>query len=462
MSKPYISRYLSLIDLEDSVLMFNGFSGSMDVVRRDFAEKLRGVMKGGDLDFVSESELAFLKKRGHVTGLLPEEERAEFKKKVAAQHKVNTEAAEGSAVLMLLFGYDCNLSCEYCYQKDLKPRKWGPKISEELLDLVFRKHFSALFPGVKPHNLEITLYGGEPFQPANVPLIRKTMEFAAENGIRTSAISNCSSIECVEDFLGPLPGNINNVQVTLDAGGYKGSALQRSAGLKFEKIISNIHMMLDKKVSVSIRMHVVGDNYAQLRDTVDYLIAQDIVGHPRCFPHLAPVRDYDAKDPAKMIQHVDVTNPVAREISLKFGYPLNTQVWDIQSMLSARNRQFSRTYHCMHNRPNAFILDPSGELYGCTVEAGREQYLLGTVTGDGVKFNDTLKRHLRRNVGSIEKCLDCPFALLCGGGCAYNARQLYEDIFAPDCADHLEKFAEAIRFAYMQNQKGKPATEPGR
>lgn len=455
MKKSYLSRYLALIDLDDKVLLFNGFSGNVDVVRGEFAEKLRGAKDGGSLDFISENELAFFKKRGHVTELPPEEERAEFGRHVAALHKENLESVKSSAVLMLLLGYDCNLSCEYCYQKDLKPRKWGPKISDELLDLVFNKHFSAIFPGVKPHDMDITLYGGEPFQPSNAPIIRKIMEYTAKYGIRTSAISNCSTIECVADMLGPLPGNINSVQVTLDAGGYKGASLQRSEGAKFEKIISNIHMMLDKKATVAIRMHVIGDNYAALRDTVDYLIEQDIVGHPRCFPHLAPVRDYTATDPAKLTQHIDVTHPIAREISAKFGYPLNSRVWDMKNTLATQNRRLSHTTHCMHNRPNAFILDPNGELYGCTVEAGREEYLLGKVTKDGVTFTETLRRNLSRDVSSIKECLDCPYALLCGGSCAYNARVLYKDIFAPDCADHRESLAEAIRFSYLENQKAK-------
>jgi uncharacterized protein len=322
-----------------------------------------------------------------------------------------------------------------------------------LLDLALNKHFHALFPGVRPCNLDLVLYGGEPLQPSNVPIIKEVLEYAGKYGARTSAISNCSVMECVGGLLGPLPGYINEVQVTLDAGSFGGRVLQRAGGKEFSRIITNIHLMLDRKVAVSIRMHLIGDNYAGLRDMVDYLVEQDIVGHPLCFPHLAPLQNYSARVPSGLTQRIDVNNPAAREISEKFGYPLNSRIKDVRTSLASHDRRLARTFFCMHNTPNSYVLDPGGDLYGCYVEAGRKKYLIGRINREGVVFNGNLRRNLSRNVGSIDNCLDCPYALLCGGGCAYNANFISGSIFSPDCAGNKESIAAAIRFSSESRKK---------
>lgn len=460
MKKYYLSRYLAFIDLDRDVLMFSGFSGNMDVLDGKFALKLRSAAPGADPGFMKPGELSFFRERGYVTDLPPEAERAAFKKLILARHAVNVANAKKSAVLTLLLGYDCNLYCEYCYQKDLRPRKLGARFSKELLDLVLRRRFSDLFPGVKPGDLTLTLYGGEPLLPANLPIIREVLSYSAENGIKTSAISNGVSLEPFSGLLGPLPGQINNVQVTLDAGDYKGVSLQRAGGSKFDKIVSNIHLMLDRKAAVSIRMHVNGSNYAGLLDMVNYLASQDIVGHPKCHPYLFPVMDYTTSDPEKFYRPVDTANPLVREMSRKLGYPLNTKVSSMEALFSLLDHQFDHTIYCMHSRPNAFVVDPYGDLYGCLVEAGREEFRLGTVSRDGVSFTRLLDLNRSRNVGNIKECLDCPYALLCAGACAYAARALHGKVLAPNCLDNKDTIAEAIRFSYMKSRRNAAGRPP--
>ncbi len=74
MTTYFVSQYLNVIDLETSTLLFNGANGVMDEVGNALGDKLRAPRTPVDLSDMSESEIRYLKKRGHITPLSQEEE----------------------------------------------------------------------------------------------------------------------------------------------------------------------------------------------------------------------------------------------------------------------------------------------------------------------------------------------------------------------------------------------------
>lgn len=454
MKKSYLTKYLIFADLEDSVIIFNGSTGNVDVVSADFASKLKKTGPSGEIDYLSPGELAFMEKRGHVTGLRPVEERAAFRKLVEETHKSNCSGRAKSGYLSLLMSYACNLACPYCYQTEARHRKGPARMSEELLDSILYKHYDALFPGVEPKKLAIALYGGEPFLRSNVPLIKKAAEFAGKYGVRMSAISNTTDISGVKDFLGPLPGMIGDVQVTLDTS-KEGRGLPRSKGGRFSTIIDNVHEMLDRKVRVTIRMHINGNNYDELNEVVDYLVEQEIIGHPMGFAYLAPIREHS--DPAVKDQHLDITSPAAREISRKLGHPLHLSFDSVKALLSLQDGRLKRTAYCMLGRPASHVIDPFADIYGCYEEAGQEEVRTGRIESGKVVFYPMRDVYGARVLHNIEKCLDCPFALLCGGGCPYHGRRLHGSVLEPDCYDLKDSITESLKFVYLENKKSQQA-----
>ncbi len=453
MKRFYLSKYLIFSDMEDSVLLFNGFSGNMDVISDAFATKLQNTGLGGEIDYLTSGELLFMIRRGHVTELDSNAQRGAFQKLVLDVHKKNC-AGPKSGYLSLLMSYDCNLSCPYCYQADVRRRNAPVRMTEELLDLIFYKHYDSLFPGVDPKTLMIEFYGGEPFLPSNGVLIRRTVDFARKYGIRLSAISNATDITVVKDFLGPLPGMINSVQVTLDTT-KAGREMPRSTGGWLPEIIDSVHSMLDKKVKTTIRMHVNGDNYSELNDAVDYLVEQEIVGHPMCDLYLAPIRKH--RGGSVPDQYLDTTNPIAKEISRKLGHSLHVSAEGIRTMLSFRNGRLSRTMHCMLSSPTMHVVDPFGDIYGCYEEAGWEDVKTGHISNAGVAFSLMRGIYNTRILNNMDKCLDCPFALLCAGGCAYHARRREGTIMAPDCYNIKESIMESLKYVYSSNKRSNNA-----
>ena len=198
-------------------------------------------------------------------------------------------------------------------------------------------------------------------------------------------------------------------------------------------------------------MHVNGDNYQELSRVVDYLIEQEIVTHPFCYAYLAPIREHS--DPAVKDQYIDIKRDLFREIGVKLGHPLNLEVQKMQSMLTMKERRFATTTFCMLGKPNVYVADPFGDLYGCVEEAGYEAVRIGHVDSERISFFEINDAYHKRNLCNLDKCLDCPFALLCGGGCAYHARRLKGSVFEPDCYNIKESLSEAIRYVYTQNSK---------
>jgi uncharacterized protein len=325
-------------------------------------------------------------------------------------------------------------------------------MSEDLLEAVLTTHYNALFPGVSPANLSIALYGGEPFMRHNRPLIKRAAAFAGLHGTKLSAVSNATDIEAVKDLLGPLPGMISDVQVTLDTS-REGRALPRSKGGRSGTIIDNVHLMLDRKVRVSIRMHINGNNYDELNDVVDYLVDQEIVGHPRGFAYLAPIREHN--DPSVKDQYLDITSQAAKEISRKLGHPLHLNYKSVKRLLAMQKWRMKKTHYCMLSRHTNHVVDPFCDIYGCYEEAGREELRTGHITPDKVEFFPMRETYNRRYIQNMDKCLDCPFALLCGGGCPYHGRRLKGSVMEPDCFDLKNSIVESIRHIYLESKRVK-------
>jgi len=107
----------------------------------------------------------------------------------------------------------------------------------------------------------------------------------------------------------------------------------------------------------------------------------------------------------------------------------------------------------MLGEPNSYIVDPYGDLYGCLEEAGNEDVRIGHINSNSVLFSDMKDLYGKRNLCNIDRCLDCPFALLCGGGCAYHARRLRNSVLEPDCYDLQASLSEAVKYVYIENKK---------
>ena len=97
MKKYWVSKYLAFIDLDNSILLFNGFSGNIDIVNNAFGKKFKMARSNRKLNFMSKSEFEFMEMRGHITKLSPDKERSSFKNLAVKLHDTNIEILGASS-----------------------------------------------------------------------------------------------------------------------------------------------------------------------------------------------------------------------------------------------------------------------------------------------------------------------------------------------------------------------------
>lgn len=304
MNTYFVSQYLNVIELEASALLFNGASGALDEVSTTLGDKLRTPRASFDECGVSETERDYLKKRGHITALSQEEEIEAFKKVVQTCEASRQTSAKQTGYLMFLLSYDCNLACGYCYQHQIRqrarirnqPQVMQPAFIEEL----FTQHVKAIFPGVPYDQVDVVLYGGEPFLPQHRQAIARLIDLTQQTPVaKVRAITNGTQLETMLDFFGPLPGQVNHVQISLDGDqeAHDKSRIPISKVPTFQTIIKNVHHLVEKKVGVTLRINVTPESICGIHRLVEFLEEQELLAHPLVDPYIHPIHiHYDQTD----------------------------------------------------------------------------------------------------------------------------------------------------------------------
>lgn len=458
----FVSQYLNVIDLETSTLLFNGANGVMDEVGNALGDKLRAPRTPVDLSDMSESEIRYLKKRGHITPLSQEEEVETLKHIARSLHQQDQKSAKGEGHIMFLLSYNCNLDCHYCYQRQIRRRDrkshHAQVMSPAFVEELFTQHFKTLFPGVPYHRVSITLYGGEPFLPRHTQAIAKILELAHQTPVQNiGAVTNGTQIETMLDFFGPLPDQVTNVQITLDGAqeSHDQSRIPPSKTPTFQKIIANVHRLLEKKVRVNLRINISPESIHQLDRLAEFLEKQELLAHPLVYSYVNPISiHYDQTDEEGLLSVAEVSNYLTNSpISKQLRTPAGRRADHFRYLLSRQKgvTGLTRSSFCMISTENEVVVDPYGDIYKCYDEAGREEYKVGEIREGQIKwFEPVLKAYLSRNISTMEQCSTCSVALACGGECAALAKAKYHDYFTPYCNDVKSVFLDAIKSLYQE------------
>lgn len=417
------SCYLNTVEIGDgNSLLYNGFSMCVDVVPSDFAHRLVSSGDGGDFSFLLPGERDHLVSRGHLTELPPEGEHEamrEFSRAVARMDVESNRRCFRAKTVTFVLTYGCNLSCAYCYQKDVRKNTNLSPMSEEFVDEFFGRHLRSLLPGEREEDLDFTLYGGEPLLPGNRGAIARILYYAGRGGNAVSTVTNAVMLPQMLDLIGPEKGKINNVQVTLDGGKmfHDGQRVSQSGGPTFEQTILAIREVMKAGANAIIRIHLHPGSLESARTLVEYLEREKILGHDRAKIYFWSTEDV----------HREVLSPREHGLFLKLFHEVSLQqnspptahfafLKQVMALQAAGRRPVRR--HCdicvtgLH-----CVVDPFGDLYECLDDAGRRDRRRGTVAGGEVRYFERGREHEKPHLSDKPECLRCSVALFCGGGC---------------------------------------------
>ena len=146
------------------VLIFNGFSGLVDIISDNLWQKINVASKNNSWDKISQSSIELLKKRKYLF-----QNREQEKKLIdKLNQKLKCEITEKKKLAITInFSEDCNLACSYCFNKKRRQRK-QMNIGQLREAISFIKE--QIKKGFKID--EITLFGGEPLRLKSRPLFK--------------------------------------------------------------------------------------------------------------------------------------------------------------------------------------------------------------------------------------------------------------------------------------------------
>lgn len=457
-----ISRYLNVIDLGGSALLFNGVNGCLDEISGGPAE----IFLSGDrerLGALSSEDAAALLKRGHITTLPPAEELSRFKTFVGALYDKQAKES-GPAGIMLLMSYNCNLACKYCYQQEHRPGKSKAVMSEEMVDNVFDRHLSSIIPGAELKNCSISFYGGEPFLPANLPVIRRALGYAAKYKMSATAITNATMVDAMPEIFGSGPGLVGQVQVSLDGDKplHDASRVPASGEATYDKMLSNMAMLLERGTRISIRLNLDRRTLESVPALVKDLKEKKILGNKLATIYASPLHDNIAKvDATDFMDMTDLSSRVF-DLGIDLEHPVSLRANELSRLFGLKKGLgLMKTCFCMQTMQRTLVVDPFGDLYACFEEAGYPEHRVGHLTREGVEFFPLHDKYKTRHIANMPECLECSVALACGGQCGAKCRARTGDIFKPDCPDTKKVILESVKLAYQRSASG-AAAESGR
>lgn len=253
--------------------------------------------------------------------------------------------------------------------------------------------------------------------------------------------------------MGPLPGMVNFVQVSLDGDktNHDKSRISLNRKPTFDLIVDNVHKLLDKKVKVNIRINIESNSLHQIDNLYKFLEEEEILEHPYSYVYLHPLHNhFKQTDGEKFLDHKNVGNTLEEmAANWRIRHPIRRKADGLKYIFELeRGIPFSKTRFCMQNYPNNYVIDPYGDLYACYEEAGRKEFKIGRVVGNTVEYNDLRTLYYNRSILNMPECLKCSVALLCGGECGVQAREENGDIFKPFCNLRKYEIYEAIKYLY--------------
>jgi uncharacterized protein len=309
----------------------------------------------------------------------------------------------------------------------------------------------------------LTLYGGEPFQCVNEPLVRFLHEKALSRGFRHfSVITNALELEKFADLLGPAP-SFSFLQITLDGPPevHDRRRFRHDGRGTFQQIAANIVLALTRGARVSVRINVDRDNAHELAPLRDYFLSQGWTGNPLFRAYCSPVHrgacgirsSNHYASHLEMQAEVREALPASCDESPSSPFQVASFTHAIQKRIAVHLNQKGglphwKTAFCGSNL-SMYVFDPFGDIYPCWEVIGHPEHKIG-MYGIGALDLDTaaLQQWHHRSVVGIMACRRCPYLFFCGGGCEAFAYQRTGRLDQPHCFNFPEHFQQAARHAY--------------
>ncbi|MCR4800521.1 MAG: 4Fe-4S cluster-binding domain-containing protein [Bacteroidales bacterium] len=293
----------------------------------------------------------------------------------------------------------CNFSCDYCFEK----QKIGKASELKLEDI---KSFVEELQ-TKHSEVELVLYGGEPFLLENAEKIRDIISYAVENKIKVRAITNGSLVNIfpdketlrnIDEFVITVDGprNLHNVRRPFVTG--EGS---------YDAVIKGICLLIKMNLNVTVRVNVDYQNENCVPDLLECLYKETRTKIRVVFYRIKDNCNYDVAkgkmslyDFHKFFDRIQLM--FADRFILKSGEPVYNQI--VEAM-SSRTIVYPRISYCGYS----YVIYSNKMVCTCSEAIYNPNFEIET----GMVNSYSLKKVFDLGAG----CSTCEVNTICGGGC---------------------------------------------
>lgn len=388
------SKYNVIVEYKDKVVIFNLISTEFLIVTKSIFNQLRD----GDISAIANKKRLF---ESHFIHYYGEDETVNiWKSRLNTIKSINEQLS-----VVILSTTFCNANCEYCYQHSADSKiKYG-NMDIPTADLLIEYIFE------KANNEEVFIwwFGGEPL--LNINIMRYISERLREKGIEFSAylISNGFFIaENIESIIEVC--NVKTVQITLDSIGYKYNSVKKiKSPDAFEKVVSNIELLLENKVYVKIRINFHVDAINSAIETIEFLYR----------------RFHNNQYLKVTCAHIIGEN----EESIFNVYPnpyikIYKKLFECGYIKNLKDVQIKDKYvECMVYSDKNVVIDPFGFMYKCEhlIPHGIDR----AYSKLGQNYIKDKEYQYWMNLSyTSEECISCQMLPICSGGCKYKAKYI--------------------------------------
>ena len=287
---------------------------------------------------------------------------------------------------------DCNARCFYCYEKGIEKISMDKSTALDVVDYIIAHK-------EKDKDVHLAWFGGEPLY--NIDAINIITNKLKEKGINytSSMISNGYLMDEETSKVAKENWNLKRIQITLD--GTHDIYNRRKAYIysddAFNRVINNIHHLLDREIRVTIRLNLDDRNYEDLKELIYYL-TKEFNGNKylNVYSHLIFQTYWDNSE-GRIKELYDKQNKISE-------YIYANKLARIKKL-----EDKPKINHCMADSGKSVVILPDGKLHMC--EHINENETFGTIYDDK-GYKEAHKLWCER-YPIIEECKNCKLYATC-------------------------------------------------
>lgn len=440
-----LSTYNILIKAENKNIILNSLWRTIDEIE----DEIYFAIQNNALNDIPDGIQKELLSRGYLTTFSAEKEAKIVTNIIKKSYAKQKNAKHRSYTIIL--SYNCNFRCPYCFEKEIQKKGSNyieNKMNKDMVDVV-----CGFIDSNPPKSKTITIYGGEPFIKENEENLKYLIEKLTENH-KLIFISNGFEIDYFIDLLNEM--NTSFIQISCDGSRFFHDKTRKSyqGEATFDKIMSNIQLLIKKKIAVNLRINCTRNTIHSLKELHETLSKYDFYRSTLFSISYSPIIDFFDKrkgielEMTDYIQEIELLNDYGKSQGFVEGSYIHYYFRDFfrNSLLNRKSLPIQPVVCNAYT--HSCVLDPFGKIYPCWDVTDQPEHCIGTFYPEITKNEEIIdKWHNRENV-IIEKCIQCPYVLYCGGGCAIKAKLKNGKFDDVECDSFPEIFKRHFLYEY--------------